>query len=109
MRGPTPHSLETDSGARKARVCPAGTSSWPLGLATSLAIFATNLQAAMPAEAGSSSSRAMRARRSAAIFAGGPNSPTDPVTSRNASSSERGSTRGVTLSKKEKTRSLASA
>ena len=41
-------------------------------------------------------SRRTRARRSAAICAGGPNSRTAPATSRNASSIESGSTTGVT-------------
>jgi len=76
-------------------VPPSGTCCWPLGLARSLAIFAANFTGAMPAELGSPTSSAMRARIRVAISHGVPNSDWEPVTSRNASSSESGSTSGV--------------
>ena len=60
------------------------------------AILATNFMPAMPADAGSPTSSRMRARRRAGDSAGAPNSFCEAVTSRNASSSDSGSTSGVT-------------
>ena len=107
--GPTPHRRATGSGARKAAPPPGGTSSCPFGLARSEAIFATSFTSAIPAEAGSPSSSAIRRRRMVAIAAGGPNSLRQAVTSRKASSSDSGSTSGVTLSRISNTRALAVA
>jgi len=60
------------------------------------ASLATNLVGATPTEQVSASSSLTRARMPAAIAAGRPCSRAVPATSRNASSSERGSTSGVT-------------
>ncbi|GAB3984741.1 hypothetical protein GCM10027615_72970 [Plantactinospora veratri] len=58
--------------------------------------MATNLVGATPTEQVSPSCSATRDRISRAISAGRPSSLRAPATSRNASSSERGSTSGVT-------------
>jgi hypothetical protein len=59
---PTPGSLPTGSGARKAST-PAGfTTNWPSGLRQSLAILARNLFGAMPADAVRPVSSRMAAR-----------------------------------------------
>ncbi len=107
--GPTPHSRETGRGARKAAPPSAGTSTWPLGLARSEAIFATNFTGAIPADEGRPSSSAIRRRKARAMSPGAPKSRVDAVTSRNASSSESGSHSGVTLSRMANTCALASA
>ncbi len=109
LLGPIPGRRETGRGARKAAPPSGGTSSWPSGFAESEAIFATSLQAAMPADAGRPSSSAIRRRSRAAISAAEPSSLREAVTSRNASSSESGSQRGVALSRMSNTRSLTAA
>ena len=93
--GPTPHSRETGRGARKVREVPGGTTCWPLGLPKSEAIFATNFTSAMPEEAGRSTSRRISWRMRVEMASTVPNNPSEPVTSRKASSSERGSMSGV--------------
>lgn len=50
VRGPTPGSRETDSGARKAASSPAGTTVTPAGLFMSAAILAATLIVAIPTE-----------------------------------------------------------
>jgi uncharacterized Zn-finger protein len=108
VRAPTPHSRATESGARKARSSPGGTTRRPSGFAWSDPIFATNFTDATPADAGSRSSSRMRWRSPWAITAGSPKSARDPVTSRKASSSDSGSMRSVTDAKISCSRSLAS-
>lgn len=61
--------------------------------------FATNLLGATPTEQVSPCSAVTRARIRRAMAAGGPNNRRAPVTSRNASSRESGSTSGVTSRK----------
>ncbi len=107
--GPTPQSRPTGSGARNAAPSSAATSRWPSGFARSDAIFAMNFTDAIPADAGSPTSSAMRRRRLIAISAALPNSDCEAVTSRNASSSDSGSTSGVTSARIANTRALASA
>ena len=107
--GPTPHRRATGSGARNAAPPPGGTATWPFGFARSDAILAVSFASAMPADAGSPSSLAMRPRIRAAMSAGEPNSCSDAVTSRNASSSDSGSTSGVTEHRMSNTRALTSA
>ena len=68
-----------------------------------------NFTAAMPADAGSPTSSAMRRRSLAARSAAVPNRRNDAVTSRNASSSDSGSQSGVALSRMPNTFSLAAA
>ena len=91
LLGPMPGMRATGRGARNAAPPSAGTSSCPSGLARSDAIFAISLQAAMPADDGSPSSPAMRARSARAMSAGAPKRLRDAVTSRKASSSDSGS------------------
>ena len=102
--GPTPHKRPIGSGSRNARTSPARTSRRPSGFATSLAIFATIFTGAMPTETASSVSRRISARRRSPTSAGGPSRRSLPVRSRNASSSERPSTRGEKRSKIAKIR-----
>ena len=66
-----------------------------MGLQSSEASFATNFVAATPAEHVTPTSRSTSARIRSAIVRGSPNSRVAPATSRNASSSEIGSTSGV--------------
>ena len=67
----------------------------PSGLHPSEASLATNLVGATPTEHVTPTSRSTSARILAAIVSGGPNNRSAPATSRNASSSEIGSTSGV--------------
>ena len=80
-------------------VSSAGTTSTPSGLASRLAILATPTVAATPTEQVIPCSSATRARIDSAMSAGGPSRRTAPLTSRNASSIDSGSTRGVTCRK----------
>jgi hypothetical protein len=64
-------------------------------LACTEASFATNFVAATPTEAVSPSSPWMVARIRSPMAGGGPNSRVAPPVSRNASSSDSGSTTGV--------------
>jgi hypothetical protein len=68
-------------------------------LAASLAIFATIFVAAMPTDTASPVAARTRWRSSRPIASGGPRRLTDAVTSMNASSSDSGSTSGLTLAK----------
>ena len=92
---PTPHRRPTGSGSRNAWTPSAGTTSIPFGLQSSDASFATNFVGATPTEHVTPTSRSTSARIFAAISAEDPNSIVAPATSRNASSSEIGSTSGV--------------
>ena len=96
VTGPTPQSASTGSFRRKASTRSVGMTVRPSGLSQSEAIFARNLLGAAPADTVSpTSSRIHCFRRRATVVASG--SPQAfRVTSRYASSSERGSTRGVT-------------
>ena len=76
--------------------CAAGTTSMPSGLQRADATLATNFVGATPTLQVSPSSRETRSRICSAITAGRPWARTAPDTSRNASSSESGSTSGVT-------------
>jgi len=67
------------------------------GLARSVASLARNLVDAIPTEAVSCCSSTTRDLSSRAICTGGPNVRVTPLTSRNASSSDSGSTNGVTV------------
>jgi hypothetical protein len=67
----------------------------PSGLHRSDASFARNFVGATPTEQMTPTSRSTSARIFAAMAAGSPNSVVAPPTSRNASSSESGSTSGV--------------
>ena len=96
VTGPTPHSRPTGSGARNAATPPGGTSTSPSGLPRSVAIFAASFTSATPAEHGEPALRAHRALHRARRWrAPAPWSARLAVTSRNASSSESGSTSGV--------------
>ncbi len=92
---PTPQRRPTGSGARKSASVPAATTTSPSGLRRSDATFATNLLAATPTDAVSRSDAAMRALIARATAGPSPWSPSVPVTSRNASSMETGSSSGV--------------
>ena len=92
---PTPHRRPTGNGSRNAWTPPAGTTSIPFGLQSSDASLATNFDGATPTEHVTPTSRSTSARIFAAISAEDPNSIVAPATSRNASSSEIGSTSGV--------------
>ena len=92
---PTPHRRPTGRGSRNAWTPSAGTTSIPFGLHSSEASFATNFVEATPTEHVTPTSRTTSARIFAAISGGEPNSIVAPETSRNASSSEIGSTSGV--------------
>ena len=69
--------------------------------------MAANFTGATPADAGSRSSSRIRRRSVAAMTAPSPKSARDPVTSRNASSRDSGSTRSVTEPKISCSPSLA--
>ena len=73
----------------------AGTTTKPSGLPTSLASLARNLLGATPTEATSPVSPLIRPLIRRPISGAGPNSPSQPRTSRNASSRLSGSTSGV--------------
>jgi hypothetical protein len=74
---------------------PAATTTSPFGFRRSEATFATNLLAATPTDAVSRSDPAIRALMARATAGPSPWSPSVPVTSRNASSMETGSSSGV--------------
>ena len=96
VTGPTPHSASTGRRCRNASTRSAGMTVRPSGLSQSEAIFAKNLLGAAPAETVSStSSRIHCFSRRATVVASG-SSQRLRVTSRYASSSESGSTSGVT-------------
>ena len=99
--GPTPHSISMGSGARKTASSPGGTTTRPLGLPTLVAILATSLLLATPKDDGRPVSLRMRACRLAAIS---PPGRPSPVKSRNASSTEMGSHRGVSVETSASTR-----
>ncbi len=92
---PTPHSRQIGSGARNIASSPGATTTSPSGLRRSEAIFATSLVVATPTEAVSPTSSRTAVLMLPAIVGPSPNSGRDPVTSRNASSIEIGSTSGV--------------
>ena len=96
VRAPTPHSAVTGSGCRKSSTRACGTTSMPLGLQRADASLATNFVGATPTEQVSPSSSSTRRRMAAAMCPGRPCSRVAPETSRNASSSDSGSTSGVT-------------
>ena len=87
------------SGARKARSSPGATTVSPSGLSRSEATLATDFVAATPQDTVRPVSRRTAARSQRAITAGSVPASTRCVTSRNASSSESGSTSGVTRRK----------
>jgi hypothetical protein len=119
VAGPTPHSADTGSGRRKASTPSSGTTFTPspgrgpvgdaLGLAASEASLATNLVGATPTEHVRCCSSKIRVRIWSAIDGAGPNSRSEPVTSRKASSRDRGSTNGVNDRKTPITWPLTSA
>jgi len=92
---PTPGIFASGSVFRKAGTSSGVITYWPLGLLRSEAILARNLTGATPAEAVSCSSLKMLWRISWAIRVAEPWQCTLSVTSRKASSSERGSMREV--------------
>ena len=92
---PPPRAVRPASGSRNSCTPSAGTTSIPFGLQSSEASFATNFVGATPTEHVTPTSRSTSARIFAAISAEEPNSIVAPATSRNASSSEIGSTKGV--------------
>ena len=93
---PTPHSALTGSGCRNSTTRSTGTTMSPSGLARDEASFATNLVPATPTEQVTPCSSWIRARMCSAIVVGEPSRRTVPATSRKASSSDSGSTSGVT-------------
>ncbi len=105
VAGPTPHSADTGNGQRKSITSSAATTFTPrpgrgpstdtCGLAVSDASLATNLDGPIPTEQVMPTSSCTRRRISVAIFVGAPWSRRADRTSRNASSSEIGSTSGV--------------
>ncbi len=92
---PTPHSRRTGSGCRNASSRSGGTSSSPSGLASWLATLARNLVRAMPTVMGSPTRSRTFARSCAPISTGVPDTRARPDTSRNASSTDSGSTIGA--------------
>ncbi len=97
--GPTPQSRRTGSGARKAASVPGGTTTRPSGFCMSEAILATSFEVATPTEAVSPVSSRIAALSFRPISTPDPIARALPVTSRNASSIETGSTRSVKRSK----------
>ena len=93
--GPTPHSRRTGSGARNAASVPGGTTTRPSGLRMSEATLATSFEVATPTEAVSAVSSRIACFSLRAIVSPEPSARALPVTSRNASSIETGSTRSV--------------
>ena len=93
--GPTPQSRRTGRGARNAASVPGGTTTRPSGLRMSEATLATSFEVATPTEAVSWISRRIASLRRRAISSPVPNARPLPLTSRNASSIETGSTRSV--------------
>lgn len=98
-RAPTPQTRPTGSGARNSATRSAGRMTQPSGLPRSPASLARNLLGATPTEATRPVSARTRALMARAISGAGPNSPSQPRTSRNASSRLSGSTSGVKLRK----------
>ena len=107
VTAPTPHNRRTGSGCRKASSRPGGTSSKPSGLASWLATLARNFVRAMPTVMGRPTRSRTSLRSRAAICTGVPETRRSPPTSRNASSTEIGSTSGVVSRKTSNTASLA--
>ena len=99
VRSPTPQSAPTGSGWRKSSTPSRGTTSRPSGLHRVEATLATNFVLATPTEQVTPWASTTCARIIAAIAAGAPSRRRAPATSRNASSSESGSTSGVTARK----------
>ena len=97
--GPTPHSSEIASGARKARSSPGGTTVSPSGFSRSDAILAIDLVVPAPQEMVSPVSLRTRCLIQDATSRGVWPDSTRCVMSMNASSSESGSTSGLTLRK----------
>ena len=96
MRGPTPKIFDTGSGSSTARTSSGWITRKPSGLSRSEASFARNFElGATPTEATSPVSRRMSRLIARPISIASPNSRSQPATSRNASSSESGSTSGV--------------
>ena len=93
---PTPHNAPTGSGCRNATTRSGGTSSNPSGLPWAEAILASEVVAAPPTVQAMPCSSATRARMSSATARGPPRRRRAPRTSRKASSSDTGSTSGVT-------------
>ena len=87
------------SGSRNSCTRSASTTTNPSGFSRSLAILARNLFGATPTEATSPRRSRISHLIVRPILTAGPNSGSLPVTSRNASSSDRGSTKGVYFSK----------
>ena len=83
------------SGARKAASVPGGTTTRPSGLRMSEATFATSFEVATPTEAVRWVSLRTASFSRAATVSPSPNARRLPVTSRNASSIETGSTQSL--------------
>ncbi len=96
VAGPTPQSRVTGSGWRNSSSVPGSTTSMPSGFAMSLASFASSFVVAAPTDAVSPVSARIRRRSNAPISGPVPSDRRAPATSRNASSTEIGSTSGVT-------------
>ena len=92
---PTPHIFFMRSGSKNSLTLSGGTTVNPSGLSMSDAIFAINLDGATPAETVRPISLKTVAFTSFAISTAPPRRRLEPVTSRNASSMESGSTSGV--------------
>ena len=101
--GPAPQSRLIGSGARNSASPPRGTIVSPSGLSRSEATFAQYLLLATPIEIVSCVRSRTSWRILFAIATPSPKSSALPVTSRKASSSDSGSTSGVTLSKTART------
>ena len=92
---PTPHSAPAGNGSRNPRTPVEGTTRSPSGLHAAEASLATNFRVATPTEQVTPTSRWTVRRIRRAISGGSPKSRIAPATSKKASSSEIGSTRGV--------------
>ncbi len=92
---PMPHILLTGSGFKKSLTLSDCTTVNPSGLSISEAIFATNLHGATPAETVKPVSFKTTCLIFFAISTGVPKRCAEPVTSKNASSMDKGSTSGV--------------
>ena len=104
---PTPHRRVIGSGREERRLLAGRTTTSPSGLRRSEATLATSFVVATPTLAVSPTSSRTAALIRRAIASGGPNSASDPATSRNASSIETCSRSGVKRPRISMTRRLS--
>src|ERR687898_432631 len=105
---PRPHRTRVEIVRQRVQVAPGGTTSNPSGFATALATLARNFVRATPTVIGSPTRSRTSRRSRSAIFTGAPKARSIPLTSRNASSIDRPSTRGDVSPKSSNPAQLAS-